>query len=106
MSGAVTVMKPVVLLAGTVMTVVPSLSVKVSAECLSIGRPSLLVRVMVYVITPPSVTEGVAVSLATTSSVVSVTLTEAASPNCRFSKARPSTSTADLIPSSISPASL
>jgi len=37
----------VVLLAGTVMTVVPSLSVKVSAECLSIGRPSLLVRVMV-----------------------------------------------------------
>ncbi|MNO81885.1 hypothetical protein D3C76_731420 [compost metagenome] len=98
--------KPVVLLAGTVMTVLPSLKVKYSGEWLLIGKPSLLVRVTVYVISPPSVTEGVAVSLAMTSSVVSVTLTDAASPSCRFSKVRPSTSTADLMPRLISPASL
>jgi hypothetical protein len=39
--------EPVVPLAGTVMTVLPSLSVKVRAEWLLIGRPSLLVSVMV-----------------------------------------------------------
>jgi hypothetical protein len=47
LSGAVTVAVPTVPLAGTVMVVLPSLSVKVRAEWLLIGRPSLLVSVMV-----------------------------------------------------------
>ncbi|MCX2710425.1 hypothetical protein OO254_27985 [Pseudomonas sp. DCB_BG] len=38
---------PTVPLAGTVMTVLPSLSVKVNALWLLIGKPSLLVSVMV-----------------------------------------------------------
>ncbi|MNV78105.1 hypothetical protein D3C71_1715760 [compost metagenome] len=47
LSGAVTVIEPVVLLAGTTTTVLPSLRVKYSVEWLLSGKPSLLVSVTV-----------------------------------------------------------